>query len=180
MLRHCARNGCARWDGWWPMARLGLSSWPYVPWPAWVKGRLQASVHEMTSQPHPHPAYREHQYPEKSRKINSLSRYDVAGQLNSSRALTWPAGAMGRRLGPGQQCRSHTERQACDGLAQSLQKTGASSQTPQSISQYSVRFKLNQHQPESWSGISPFRPGHRRIRDGKASRRHGRFVAWPS
>ena len=104
------------------MARPGRSSWPYVPWPAWVKRRLMERVHEMTSQPHPHPAYREHQYPEKSRKINSLSRYDVAGQLNSSRAQTWPAGATGRRHGPGQQCSSHTERQACDGLAQALQK----------------------------------------------------------
>ena len=76
----------------------------------------------MTSQPLPHPAYREHPPPGKSRKINSLSRYDVAGQLNSSRALTWPAGAMGRRHGPGQQCRSYTEWQACDGLAQALHK----------------------------------------------------------
>ena len=162
------------------MARPGRSSWPYVPWPAWVKRRLMERVHEMTSQPHLHPAYREHPRAGKPRKINGLSRYDVAGQLNSSRALTWPAGAMGRRHGPGQQCRSHTERQACDGLAQSLQKTGASTQTPQSISQYSVRFKLKQPQPESWSGISPFRLGHRRKRDGTASRCHGRFVAWPS
>lgn len=76
----------------------------------------------MTSQPHPHPAYREHPPPGKPRKINSLSRYDVAGQLNSSRALTWPAGAMGRRHGPGQQGRSHTERQACDELAQAPPK----------------------------------------------------------
>ena len=76
----------------------------------------------MTSQPHLHPAYREHPRAGKPRKINGLSRYDVAGQLNSSRALTWPAGAMGRRHGPGQQCRSHTEWQACDGLAQALHK----------------------------------------------------------
>ena len=104
------------------MARLERSSWPSVPWPAWVKRWLMERVHEMTSQPHPNPAYREHPPPGKSRKINSLSRYDVAGQLNSSRALTWPASAMGRRHGPGQQCRSHTGRQACDGLAQAPQK----------------------------------------------------------
>lgn len=72
----------------------------------------------MTSQPHLHPAYREHPHPGKSRKIKRLSRYDVAGQLNSSRALTWPVGAMVGRRGPGQQCRSLTELQACDGLAQ--------------------------------------------------------------